>query len=189
MKQKTLVVLGAAVVAIVVGFLLLRQSEPIPTGFIYLLDARHDSSTSLEQTLPDIKRFARRNHAKVVALAVASLSQLRDYRSVFEEFDRTRGLVERSPIFFALDKPYATTKKALRAAVDQGSFQGASRVQLLERLVIVRDTERLNEQDECKPLDDDVVYATENFLGIGFLVRDSTLQNLRKCLEVLAPTT
>jgi hypothetical protein len=147
MKKKTLVVLGAAVVAIVVGFLVLRQSEPIPTDFIYLLDSRNDSSTPLEQALPDIKRLARNNHAKVVALAGASLNRLRDYRSVFEEFHRTRGLVERSPIFFALDKPYATTKKALRASVDQGSIQAASRVQLLERLVIVRDTERLNERN------------------------------------------
>jgi hypothetical protein len=105
---------------------------------------------------------------------------------VLEEFDRTRGLVEQSPIFFGLDKPYKTTKKSLRAAVGQGPFQGASRVQLLERLVIVRDTERLNEQDECKDLADDVSYATENFLGIGLLVRDSTMQNLRKCLDYLA---
>jgi hypothetical protein len=187
MNPKTLVVLGAAVVAIVASIAIRRQREPVPNDFIYLLDARSDSSTPLEQALPAIKRLARNHGAKVDVRATASVSQLRDYRSMLEEFDRTRVLVDPSPIFFALDQPYTTTKKALRAAIDQGSLQGASRVQLLERLVIVRDTERLNERGECSQLDDDVTYATSNFLGIGLLVHDGTLQNLTKCIELIAP--
>ena len=108
---------------------------------------------------------------------------------MFEDFDRTQDPVDSSPIFFALDQPYKTTKKALLAAVDRSSFQGASRVQLLERLVIVHDTERLNERDECSQLGDDVAYATLTFSGIGLLVHDGTLQSLTKCIELIAPAT
>jgi hypothetical protein len=56
-------------------------------------------------------------------------------------------------------------------------------------LVIVRDTERLNERGECSQLVGDVAYATSNFLGIGLLVHDGTLQNLTKCIELIAPDT
>lgn len=189
MNPKALVVLGAAVVAIVVGIDMRREREPVPSNFICLLDARRDSSTPLEQALPAIKRLARINDAKVAVRAAASVSQLRDYRYMFEEFDRTRDLVDPSPIFFALDRPYTTEKKALRVAVEQSSLQGLSRVQLLERLVIVRDTQRLSEQGECNQLDDDVAYATRNFLGIGLLVHDGTLENLTKCIELIAPAT
>jgi len=190
MNPKALVALGAALVATVAGVALLRQREPEPTDFIYLLDARRDSSKPLEQALPVIKQLERTYSAKVIVRAAASLNQLRDYHSMFEEFDRTRDAIEPLPMFFALDRPYTTTKKGLRSAVDdRASLQGASRVQLLARLVVVRDTERLSEPDECRQLGDDVAYAKWNFLGIGLLVHDGALQELKKCIDVLAPAT
>ena len=182
--------LGAALVAAVAGVALLRQREPEPTNVIYLLDARHDSSMPLEQALPVIKQLERTYGAKVIVRAAASLNQLRDYHSMFEEFDRTRDAIQPLPMFFALDKPYTKTKKGLRSAVDdRAALHGTSRVQLLKRLVVVRDTERLNEADECRQLGDDVAYAKWNFLGIGLLVHDGTLHELKKCLNVPAQTT
>jgi hypothetical protein len=142
----------------------------------------------MEQALPVAKQLERKYGAKVIVRTAASLSQLRDYHSMFEEFDRTRDAVEPSPVFFALARPYKLTKKSLRLAIEErASLQGASRVQLLERLILVRDAERLRDDDECKQLDDDVAYAKWNFLGIGLLVHDATLQELRKCVDVLAP--
>ena len=53
----------------------------------------------------------------------------------------------------------------------------------------MRDTERLNERAECEQLGDDVAYAKWNFLGIGLIVQDSTVQELKKCINVLEPAT
>ena len=190
MNPRTLLALGAALVATVGGTALIRQREPESTDFIILLDARRDASAPLEQVLPVIKQLERMSGAKVVVRAAASVKHLREYGSAFEEFDRTRDASEALPIYFALDRPYTDTKKALRSAVDdRASLHGASRVQLLKRLIVVRDTERLNERAECEQLGEDVAYAKWNFLGIGLIVQDSTVQELKKCINVLAPAT
>ena len=74
----------------------------------------------------------------------------------------------------------------LRSAIDHSVLvQGASRVQLLNRLVVIRDTERLSERGECAQLEDDVAYVTDNFSAIGFLVHDGTIQEFKKCIEVI----
>ena len=167
---------------------MLRQSDPTPTEFIYLLDARRDSSKPLGQSLHVIKQMEEHYRAKVLVRTAASLSPLRDYQAMFEEFDRTREATSPLPIFFALGIPYTDTKKRLRSAIEERtSLQGGSRIGLLERLVIVRDTEGLSEDHRCSQMGADIAYATWNFLGIGLLVRDETLQELTKCIEALAP--
>ena len=179
---------GAVLVVIVAGIALLRQPVPEPSHFIYLLDARLDSNKPLADALPVIKQLERTYGGKIIVRAAASVNPLRDYHSMFEEFDRTRDAGQSLPIFFALDRPYTNTKKGLRSAVDdRASLHRASRVQLLKRLIVVRDTERLNEREECQQLGDDVAYAKWNFLGSGLLVRDGALQELKKCIDVLAP--
>ena len=188
MKRTALFGLGAALVAAIAGITLLRQNEATPTDFIYLLDARHDASGPLEQSLPIVKQLEKSYRAKVLVRTAVSLSQLRDYQAMFEEFDRTREAIPSLPMFFALAIPFRDTKKRLRSAIDERTqIQGKDRVRLLERLVVVRDTEKLGESDECKQLGDDIAYATWNFLGIGLLVHDGTIPELKKCIDKLAP--
>jgi len=191
MNPRVLVAVGAALLVTLGGISLFRQREAEPTDFIYLLDARHDSSKPLEQALPVIEQLERAYPGvKVIVRAAASANQLRDYQSMFDAFDRTKDAIPPGPMFFALDRPYTSAKKRLRSAIDErASLQGASRVQLLERLVVVRDTGRLNEPNECSQLSDDLAYAKWNFLGIGLLVDDETLEELKKCINVLAPAT
>ena len=165
---------------------MLRPREPPPTDFIYLLDARQDSSKPLEKSLPVAKQLEKTFSVKVLVRAPASLSQFKDYQAMFEEFEKTQDGTPPLPMFFTLGMPYTETKKRLRLAIDErASLQGADRVRLLGRLVIVRDTERVNEGEGCQQLGDDIAYATWNFLGIGLLVRDGTLQELKRCIEML----
>jgi hypothetical protein len=51
-------------------------------------------------------------------------------------------------------------------------------------LIVVRDTERLSDADECKALGDDVNFAKWNFLGSGLLVHEGTPQDLKNCISV-----
>jgi len=186
MKRPLLVALSAALVAALVGIGLLRREEPRPTAFIYLLDARPDLSKPLDQAPLVIRQLERRYGAKVTVRAATSLQQFRDYPAMFEEFDRTRNAIDPPPIFFELNRPYTDTKKMLRSAIDDSVLvQGASRVQLLNRLVVIRDTERLSERGECAQLQDDVAYVTDNFSAIGLLVHDGTIQELKKCIEIV----
>lgn len=190
MKPKALAVLGAILIAVAAGIALLRQREPEPAPVIYLLDARRNSSTPLEETLPVIKRLERKYGAKVIVRAADSLEQLRGDRAMFEEHDRTRHAIPPLPMFVALVRPYTITKKKLRSAVEErASLQGADRARLLRRLVVVRETDKLEEIDECRQLDDDVLYAKDNFFGIGLLVHEGTLQGLKKCIDLLTPGT
>lgn len=186
MKLTTLAGLGAALAATVAGLSLLRPEEPAPSGVIYLLDARRDSSGPLEQALPFVKPLEKTYRAKVLVRAAASLSPLRDHEAMFEEFDRTRDATPAPPMFFALGTPYADTKKRLRSAIDERtSLRGTARVRLLDRLIMVRDTERLADGDRCKRLDDDIRFANWNFLGVGLVVQDGSLRELKTCIETL----
>jgi hypothetical protein len=110
MRPKALVALVAVLVTAVVGISLLSQREPKLADIIYLLDARRDSSKPLEQALP-IHQLERIYEARIIVRAAGPLGLLRDYDSVFEEFDRTRDAMEPLPMFFALDTPYTTSMK------------------------------------------------------------------------------
>ena len=188
MNPKVLVALGVALVATTAGIAMLHHRESEPTALIYLLDARRDPSKPLEQALPVVKQLERRYNAKVTVRSTVSLTQLGDYPSMFEEFDRTRDAIDPLPMFFRPIRPYTSEKKKLRAAIDSRvSLDGASRIRLLQRLVVVYDTERLSERDECTQLDADVDYGAQNFMGIGLLVQEGTLQELKKCMDILPP--
>jgi hypothetical protein len=187
MKPKALAALGLALAATVAGMALLQQRDTEATGCIQLLDARRDSSKPLEQALPVIRQLERKYGARVT-VRTAALPMLRDYDAMFEEFDRTREASEPLPIFFALDRPYGAAKKVLRSAIDhRATLHGDDRKRLLERLMVVRGTEGLGGRDECGQLGDDLVYALWNFRGIGLLVHDGTLRELKKCIDALAP--
>jgi hypothetical protein len=186
MKLVSLVVLGVTLAAAIAGVTLLRSKEPEYTDVIYLLDARRDSSMPLEQSLPVAKQVAKTYNAKLLVRPAVSLSPSTEYQVMFEEFDRTRGATAGDPIFFALALPYGDTKKRLRSAIEErSSLKGQVRVQLLGRLIIVRGTEGLRESTGCRGLGDDIAYATWTFAGIGLIVRDETLQELRQCMQTL----
>ena len=188
MRMRALLGLGAALAATTVGIVLLRPNEPAPTGLIYLLDARVESSSSFEPSPLVVKQVERRYKTKVLVRPAAAHGLLRDYQEMFKDFDRARGATSQSAMFFALAKPYTQTKKQLRETIDRrASLQGELRKQLLARLIVVRDTEGLSEGHECRQLGDDIAYATDNFLGIGLLIHDGTVQELEKCLATLAP--
>lgn len=188
MSPKILVSFGVVLVIIVAGIALRRQVEPVRTGSIYLLDARLDPNRPLEQSLPVIKQLERKYEAKVIVRTATSLNLLTNYRAMFKEFDRTQDAVPSLPMLFALDKPYASTEMSLRQAVD-ASLSGAVRASQLRRLVIVRDTKGLGEADGCEQLENSIFYANNNFLGIGLLIQDDTLDGLKKCVDVIAPAS
>jgi hypothetical protein len=185
MRTRSLLTLGAALVAIVVSIVLLRPKEPTRTGFIYLLDTGVDSSKPWSPAPDVIKTLEEDYMAQVVSRATASIAIRTDKQAMLEEFGKARGALTKLPTFFALTRPYSRTKKELRAAIDKLPLQQESRERLLEQLIVVRDTEKLSNEDECEQLKDDIAYAMRSFLGIGLLVNDATVVELAKCLTPL----
>ncbi|GAB3762302.1 hypothetical protein GCM10028796_13780 [Ramlibacter monticola] len=183
MKARTLLGLGVAIAAAIAGVVLLGRKESLPSHFIYLLDQRDASSTPWEPPPLMVKQLEQTYDVKVLVRPAGLMRQWGAYEAMFEEFDSAPGSTPQWPLFFVLAKPYTDTKKQLRAAIDErASLQGARRAQLLERLIMVRDTEGLGRGNECGQLRDDIVYARWQFLGIGLLVHGGTTQELEKCL-------
>jgi hypothetical protein len=190
MKSKTSVFLGAVLATIIAGVALpskseKREPEPkserAPAKFIYLLDARHDPS----RALPVVTQL-KRNDVKVILRTANSLNPPTDYRALFEEFHRTHDADRPSPMFFMLDRPYGDSMMALRMAVENREHRDM-RAKLMNRLVVVRDTKDLGKSGECVQLRDGIIYATDNFLGIGLIIHDDTVPELKKCVDALFP--
>ena len=185
MKAKTLLGWGLAA-ALVASFIWFAQDDGTDEekGFVYLLDSRSNQAMPLEEALPVAKQMRDHFAVAVSARPTSSVALLTEPQQLLDEFRRTQDAKPATPIFFVINKPYADTKKRLRAEIDnQAVFQGGKRVQLLQRLVAVRATDDLGERDGCRLLQDDIEYTQWNFRGLALVVGDDTIEPLRQCIQ------
>ena len=90
-----------------------------------------------------------------------------------------------APLFVTLDLPTSSSKKALRAAIeDVDALKGEKRIQALRAVVPVFTVQpQPGAIDPCAQLADDVIYAKDNFGGVAFMFDKSGLEVLKKCVR------
>lgn len=103
------------------------------------------------------------------AFGLANLIQLRKRRGASEQFMRPGEHDNDEYLLVLLNEPSADAKKALRLDVENDSMvHGAERADFLRSILPILHFDDRNWQQ----LDDDIVYARDNFGGVGFWAPD-----------------
>lgn len=81
-----------------------------------------------------------------------------------------------------LQPPFEQSKKILRAEIES-AFRGENLRIALRSIIPVLALENLNSKEDFTKLDDNIIYASDNFGGIGFWVDKKNMRKLISKLE------
>jgi hypothetical protein len=88
---------------------------------------------------------------------------------------------DKSSLYIEIQPPYSASKKQLRSAIEKATSSGRERQKLLRRIIPVRRVDAVNNQTDCRQLVDDIIYAGDNFRGLGLRIDDASLAHLASC--------
>lgn len=152
--------------------------------FVYVLDERKFGDFSRDVESTHTIDSQRRDGVRIVALPVADSNVFNSLGELLDAFDQTFNEPKSNKLFIRLKSPTRTSKKELRASIDdQRRFTGDVRVRLLMRVVPFVEAERdFPGNSACEQFSDDLAYSKWTFGALAVRMEDRTMDLIGECI-------
>ena len=141
---------------------------------VYLFDARSNTSSPLD--IASIRAHISPGNTGYQIVNADQIATTPD-----ELLHNAHSTADKSSLFIEIQPPYSESKKRLRSKIENAMSSGRERKKLLRRIIPVRRIDAINTLADCHQLTNDIIYASDNFRGLGIRIEDDSLTHLAHC--------